>query len=59
MTIRTVNGRPIIRCDCGHKILSEGVLRIRVALIDGGRMTPKCPNCKKFDESFPIDLLTK
>jgi hypothetical protein len=48
---------PSVTCDCGFKLLEDKVLRVRVALIDKGYCCPKCPRCKRFDDSFPLNIL--
>ena len=53
------DGKPVIVCECGFKLYEDGVLKMRVALVEGGYICPKCPRCKRFSESFPINLLLK
>jgi hypothetical protein len=58
MTVTTdENGNPVVKCECGHKFVGDGVLKWRVALAGNDRICPKCPQCKRFTESFPIKIL--
>lgn len=57
MHIYKEKGKQIIQCECGFRIYESPVLRVRVALIKGEYLCPKCPKCKRFSESFNIKLL--
>ena len=52
-------GDNTIKCECGFVIFDGTVLRIRVGLFANGRMTLKCPRCKRFEDSLPSEILIK
>jgi hypothetical protein len=56
LRITSEGSKTVIRCSCGFKIYEEPVLRVRVALIRDGYFCPKCPQCKRFEDSISLDV---
>lgn len=48
-----------VKCECGFVVFDGLVLRIRVGLFSEGRMVLKCPRCKRFEDSLPVEILLK
>jgi len=57
MKICEEDGKTVVKCECGFRIYEEPIFRARVSLINDGYICPKCPRCKRFSDSVPIEKI--